>query len=354
MSSKERKIKVAMSDRSFESPIHKAHYGRGGYCKVRPNQVLNGRYRLVRRLGHGVFSTVWLAQDGNRQVAIKIHKSAKNYSLAALDEKKVYNQLSGAHHILKMLDFFNHEGHYCIVFEAMWKNLFYLVHRSRYKGISVQIARKIIRQVLKAVVELHRAGVIHTDLKPENFLMTKPVRNQPFRVRMGDLGNCCWVNKHFSDHIQSRDYRAPEVILGYPYSIQADIFSVGVMLLEFLVGVPIFSPRSCNSNTVRNQMHLALMMRSLGNIPLHLLRRGKCASAYFSRRQKFRNIRKLKPLPFEKLLRDKVSNRRELVLLCDLLRLLLAIDPERRISASQALRHPFFGGTHAKMKVKSK
>jgi len=353
---------------NFESPIHKAQYGRGGYCKVRPGQILNRRYKLVRRLGHGVFSTVWLATDLKekyKRVAIKIHRSAQDFSEAALDEKKVYNQImdsqahhgvgkhkgnAGESHILKMLDFFKHDKHNCIVFDAMWKDLFYLIQQSKYKGLSLPLVRKIMRQVLKAVRVLHSVGVIHTDLKPENFLITKPRHNQPLLVRMGDLGNCCWVNKHFSDHIQTRDYRAPEVILGYPYSLQSDIFSIGVMFLELLVGVPIFSPRSGESNSVRNQMQLALMMRSLGNIPLHMLKRSRCASAYFTRRQKFRNLRSLRPLPFETLLRYKVRDRRELLLLCDLLRLLLTLDPAKRISASQALRHPWFGGKHAKLK----
>lgn len=63
-------------------------------------------------------------------------------------------------------------------------------------------------------------------------------------VKIADLGNACWVNKHFTDDIQTRQYRSPEVILGSKYNETTDMWSLGCMIFELLTGDFLFDPQS--------------------------------------------------------------------------------------------------------------
>ena len=65
--------------------------------------------------------------------------------------------------------------------------------------------------------------------------------------KIGDLGNACWVNKHFTDDITTRQYRAPEVIVGFPYSTPVDIWSLACMLFELATGEYLFDPKDSES-----------------------------------------------------------------------------------------------------------
>ncbi|OTF72280.1 hypothetical protein BLA29_009272, partial [Euroglyphus maynei] len=98
-------------------------------------------------------------------------------------------------------------------------------------------------------------------------------------VKIGDLGNACWVDHHYSEDIQTRQYRSPEVILRAGYGPSADIWSVACLAFELATGDYLFDPRS-TSSTTRDEDHIARMMELLGPLPLEVI----FASA---RRQKF-------------------------------------------------------------------
>ena len=160
-------------------------YRRGGYHRVKLNTSI-GRYRVVRKLGWGHFSTVWLVQDeGGRELALKIQKSAKHYTEAAKDEIKILNQIKyhdpGAiKPVIHMVDSFEHVGpngkHTCMVFEMLGDSLLKLIKAYDYHGIPLDVVRSICRHILKGLDYLHRQlEIIHTDLKPENILLTGKV-----------------------------------------------------------------------------------------------------------------------------------------------------------------------------------
>uniref|UniRef100_A0A1I8A4C7 non-specific serine/threonine protein kinase n=1 Tax=Steinernema glaseri TaxID=37863 RepID=A0A1I8A4C7_9BILA len=161
-------------------------YRRGGYHHVRIGEVFHQRYHVIRKLGWGHFSTVWLCWDTKDQrfVALKIVKSAQHYTDAALDEVKLLlcvckqtNDNGYSDRVVQMYDEFQIEGpngrHVCMVFEVLGCNLLKLIIRSNYQGLPLGKVRVIARQVLEGLQHLHdNCKIIHTDIKPENVLVT--------------------------------------------------------------------------------------------------------------------------------------------------------------------------------------
>ncbi|KAG7194349.1 serine/threonine protein kinase, CMGC group [Scheffersomyces spartinae] len=161
-------------------------YVPGGYhtCYI-GETYKNGKYTLVRKLGWGHFLTVWLAKDNDKHchVAMKIVRSAKNFTQTAIDEIKLLDKVRssdihhpGHMHVIQLLDTFTHKGpngiHVCMVFEVLGENLLSLIRRYKHRGIPIVFVKQIAKQLLSALDFLHRkCGVIHTDMKPENVLI---------------------------------------------------------------------------------------------------------------------------------------------------------------------------------------
>lgn len=164
-------------------------YRPGGYHPAfKGEPYKDARYILVRKLGWGHFSTVWLAKDmvNNTHVAMKIVRGDKVYTEAAEDEIKLLQRVNdadntkedsmGANHILKLLDHFNHKGpngvHVVMVFEVLGENLLALIKKYEHRGIPLIYVKQISKQLLLGLDYMHRrCGIIHTDIKPENVLM---------------------------------------------------------------------------------------------------------------------------------------------------------------------------------------
>ncbi|KAH8997492.1 kinase-like protein [Lactarius akahatsu] len=175
-----------MPPKDEESP---ADYNYGGYLQVKVADAFkDGRYTVVRKLGWGHFSTVWLVKDTleRRHSALKIVKSAGRYSETARDEIKLLRQIadaspshSGRAHIVDFLDSFPHTvsstTHICITFEPLGENLLSLIEKNRRKGITPCVVKSITKQILLGLQYLHEeCDLIHTDIKPENIMMCIP------------------------------------------------------------------------------------------------------------------------------------------------------------------------------------
>ncbi|KAF9455511.1 kinase-like domain-containing protein [Collybia nuda] len=169
-----------------ESP---ADYNAGGYLPVKVNDTFkDGRYRVIRKLGWGHFSTVWLVKDtvNRRHSALKVVKSAGRYAETARDEIKLLSQVSsvspthpGRSHIVSFLDSFFYQGpeasHVCIIFEPLGENLLAMIERNKKKGVPRALVKMIAKQILLGLQYLHdECDLVHTDIKPENILISIP------------------------------------------------------------------------------------------------------------------------------------------------------------------------------------
>lgn len=133
-----------------------------------------------------------------------------------------------------------YRNHQCLVFEMLSLNLYELLKNTQFGGVSLNLIRKFGKQVLKALAFLAKSDVdvIHCDLKPENILLRHPKKSG---VKVIDFGSSCRTNKRMYSYIQSRFYRSPEVMLGLPYSVAIDMWSLGCILAEMHTGEPLFS-----------------------------------------------------------------------------------------------------------------
>ncbi|XP_044464000.1 serine/threonine-protein kinase AFC3 isoform X3 [Mangifera indica] len=210
---------------------------------------------------------------------------------------------------------------------------------------------------------MHDLHLIHTDLKPENILLVSSEYiklhgykrsssdEMSFRcmpkssaIKLIDFGSTAFDNQNHSSIVSTRHYRAPEVILGLGWSYPCDMWSVGCILIELCTGEALFQ-------THENLEHLAMMERVLGPIPEHMIRRASRGSEkYFRRgsrlnwpegavsRESIRAVRKLDNL--KNMVSLHVDSSRSTFI--DLLHGLLKFDPLERLTARQALNHPFF------------
>ncbi|XP_017305616.1 SRSF protein kinase 1b isoform X1 [Ictalurus punctatus] len=580
-------------------------YCKGGYHHVKIGDLFHSRYHVIRKLGWGHFSTVWLAWDiqGKRFVAMKVVKSAEHYTETALDEIKLLravrtsdpNDPSGEK-VVQLLDDFKISGvngtHVCMVFEVLGHHLLKWIIKSNYQGLPLPCVKSIIRQVLQGLDYLHtKCKIIHTDIKPENILMTvdesyirklaaeatewqksgapppsgsavstapapkqmakmsknkkkklkkkqkrqaellekrileiegldrvneggedeedeetetpdttpsvpnsqtlqeitaeatvdgvpepwsqhrectvdgnfnsqhpedekpadvqqqekdetpinpygnvtgeaesqpvnpypvcngttpceagcpdgngpllcdvfesqpkqetpdtkklnacntvnvwevesrpkneaepisqagpdmedvklaagnllvnplEPLNADQIQVKIADLGNACWVHKHFTDDIQTRQYRSLEVLIGSGYSTPADIWSTACMAFELATGDYLFEPHS-GEDYSRDEDHIALIMELLGKVPRKLVINGKYSKEFFTKKGELRHITKLKPWGLLDVLVEKYEWQREdAQSFSSFLLPMLDLIPEKRATAAECLRH---------------
>jgi len=230
----------------------------------------NNRYRIKERIGKGSFGQVVGAVDLDRdaEVAIKIIKSKKPFLMQAKTEIELLNHLNEKdtdyqHNIVRLLTSFMYRNHQCLVFEMLSLNLYELLKNTQFGGVSLNLIRKFSKQVLKALQFLARkdVDVIHCDLKPENILLRHPKKSG---VKVIDFGSSCRSDKRMYSYIQSRFYRSPEVILGLPYAVSIDMWSLGCILAEMHTGEPLFS-----GSDQFDQMQK--IVKLLGMVPDHMI-----------------------------------------------------------------------------------
>uniref|UniRef100_A0A8C1VU59 non-specific serine/threonine protein kinase n=1 Tax=Cyprinus carpio TaxID=7962 RepID=A0A8C1VU59_CYPCA len=168
-----------------------------------------------------------------------------------------------------------------------------------------------------------------------------PLNADKIKVKIADLGNACWVHKHFTEDIQTRQYRSLEVLLGSGYSTPADIWSTACMAFELATGDYLFEPHS-GEDYSRDEDHIALVIELLGAVPRKLILTGKYSKEFFSKKGDLKHITKLKPWGLLEVLMDKYEwPREEAEIFTDFLLPMLELLPEKRATAADCLRHPW-------------
>lgn len=149
--------------------------------------------------------------------------------------------------IVKMKSSFVFRGHSCITFEILHKNLYEFLKEHQFAGFSHDLIRRFSIQILQSLTFFKKHNIIHCDLKPENILLKEENKSG---IRVIDVGSGCFEDKQLYTYIQSRFYRAPEIILGIRYTPAIDMWSFGCILVELFTGFPVFPGESENEQVL--------------------------------------------------------------------------------------------------------
>ncbi|KAL5984306.1 hypothetical protein ACLOJK_018410, partial [Asimina triloba] len=204
------------------------------------------------------------------------------------------------------------------------------------------IEKKLKKKAQRAVAKIagRRESIEGILIAPKK----KSLDDIDLRCKIVDFGNACWADKLFSEAIQTRQYRAPEVIIGSGYSFSVDIWSLGCIMFELATGDMLFAPKD-GSGFNEDEDHLALMMELLGKIPRKVAIGGSRSKDLFDRHGDLKRIRRLKFWPLEKILVDKYKfSDTDAKEFAEFLLLLLNFAPEKRPTAAECLQHPWLKG----------
>lgn len=179
------------------------------------------------------------------------------------------------------------------------------------------------------------------EVRKQNLLSLTP---EQCDCKMADLGSGCWTYKQFTDDIQTRQYRCPEVITGAGYSCPADMWSLACLVFELATGELMFDPHS-GKDYSRDEDHLAQMIELLGKIPKKIALAGKYSNECFNKKGDLKHIKKLNSWPLYKVLSEKYEfPHEESVLMSQFLEGLLNFNPAKRATAAECLLHPWLNG----------
>jgi serine/threonine-protein kinase PRP4 len=220
-------------------------------------------------------------------------------------------------------------------------------------GINIKAVRSYAQQMFLGLSLLRSCQILHADLKPDNVLVNE-TRSQ---LKIADLGSAVPASDNeVTDMLVSRFYRAPEIMLGIRHDYAIDMWSIGCTLFELYTG------KICFTGPTNNQM-LRAIMECRGKIPNRMLKRAEFWAQHFdpdgtflsqeidnvARKEFVRRTNITRPNTSKELKARLFNNAKglspadakELNLFADLLDKCLALDPARRITPTDALRHGF-------------
>ena len=270
---------------------------------------IKNNYKRTRILGQGSFGTVYLVRHKqlNTYFAMKIIKKAKGNESdeVLMNEINILRKMDHPH-IVKINDFYTTCSEYILVTEYCPEGeLFYEIKSSA--PFNEALAGWYMKQIFSAVCYCHKLKIIHRDLKPENILIYQKNKNGFNIIKIIDFGTAVFFNKNLKEKSRAGSiyYISPEILSKKKnYTEKCDMWSCGVIMYILLTGQPPFN----------------------GNSDEKIIK--KISDGKFDM-EKY-------PWPI-------ISNHAK-----DLVKKLLEVDDQKRISAEEALKHPWFESKEVK------
>ena len=333
---------LGLNAKKVKSDSNKDNFGyddeKSNYRVVHGDHIAY-RYEILEILGKGSFGLVVKCLDHKLKqwVALKIIRNQKRFHRQGKVEVKILKMIaerdqSKSSHSIEMKSCFVFRKHLCITFELLSINLYELLRSNCFQGFSVTLVRRFAIQILACLCFLKQNKIIHCDLKPENILLKNPEKSG---IKVIDFGSSCLEDEKIYTYIQSRFYRAPEIMLGIPYTTSIDMWSLGCICAELHSGYPLFTGKNENEQ-------LSCIIEVLGLPPRHILKLSTRKNLFhdISDHSKLTptNKKKLR-LPGARVLQEKVRSKDYMFV--DFLEKCLDWDPQGRIQPEEALSHPW-------------
>jgi len=393
---KDKRVKRASDPEQTPKPLKTPEYtcDERGYINFSNGLIIKNQYKMVAQIGKGTFSRVIKCEDldakneEDKYMALKINRNVEKYQWAARTEQEILTSIvawdrqnrSGCIHLKGS---FKYCGHQIFVFPLLGRSLYDFALSNRFVPFGLPQIKQFMLQIVAAVKFMHDCKIIFTDLKPENIVFVgnrtirRPIANMEpnlphaykfwkereaekkhrnrsnasptaeipldTRLKVIDFGSALFADRaNFNQHlVQTRHYRAPEVVLGQRWSFAIDIWSIGCIMLEFIYGRMVF-------NTHDSIDHLDQMTTMIGPIPPRLIRSSsnKEISSMFHKDGSLRlENAKRSHVHCKNLARYFGPNEENMH---DLVSKMLRWDPNNRISCADALRHPYFADVDTK------
>ena len=290
------------------------------------------KYTKTMTLGKGAYGYVSKAKDesGNeiyamKEFSLRDEKEAKNEGIPPTAIREVYLLKELNHiNIERLIDVLHSPKYFTLVFEFIDTDLKKIIdkRKEKHEKLSPQEIKSYLYQLLKGVACMHKHKIIHRDLKPGNLLITKDNI-----LKIADFGlarGYALPIRNFTNNVVTLYYRPPDVLLGSTdYTTNIDIWSIGCIFGEMVLLNPLF--RTSQDNMVNQIFHY------LGTPTEETYPKLEFLPLWDSDKYKFR---------FGIGLREKLKDLDDVGF--DLLMKFLQIDPDKRISAEEALKHPYF------------
>ncbi|XP_065193023.1 dual specificity tyrosine-phosphorylation-regulated kinase 2-like [Sycon ciliatum] len=343
----------------------------GHYLGIVPRDHINYRYEVIRFLGSGAFGQVVKCFDHKvgKMVALKVVRNDDESKKQLMQEVTILEELKNstgdvATNVMAtcvcLLEHFEFRGHICLVFELLNTNLQKMLADYGQQGLPMAKVRSFTTDLLRCVSSLNKLQIIHCDLKPENIMVGGQSGKQSLKVI--DFGISCFERSPLYSYLQSRYYRAPEVILGAKYGRMIDIWSLGCIAAEMVNGSPLFPGDN-------EEEMMAMIMECIGVPPRYLIKTGHRADGHFDdacrplyRKTRGKQGHELEPGYMSNDMYYGAPASRSLLSLiktkdaqfCDFITKMLVWWPHERLSADDALQHPFITGVKPEPAKKAK
>ncbi len=349
-------------------------------------------YKVIKKLGSGAFAKVYMVKKHKRTYAMKkTHPTEKN-NYYSIKEVLVLQKLQKCPRIINLVSHKIEENENKLFIEYLGNELHDVIknYQDNEENIPIKIVKRLTKQILEGLIILEDNNILHNDLKPENILFTRKL-NDIFTITCKEFLQKVFKilksrNKHIIEHtknqystlremlllktelkisdfgnavceeiledepdamdytIATRYYRSPETLLKIPYWTKSDMWSLGCIIYEMLTGDVLFDPHRDNNMSI-NSYHIAIMLKTFGEIPTNILKQGKKTNKYFLKDDvigdyifKFRYLIGQSETLFDHLIKNGL-NVKDANESCQFLLNIFRYDPDKRFSPHLALEH---------------